>query len=281
MRFIRDGRDISQYVRLDFLFQAYFVAALILVNGITLNETTSPFVFHFPFDSGNPYGADGSTLAQAGFGTFGNPHITTLCVEPTVRALKDAWFQKWFVHRRLRPEAFGGNVEVMRTHQATFPINPELAKSGVLAKTFQKFGTYLLPQAYPEGSPLHPAYCAGHATVAGACVTMLKAFFDESTVMPDPVKINPADGGATTIPYVGPALTVGGELNKLASNIATGRNHAGIHWRSDAVQSMLLGETIGIRILQDMQQDYAEPFCGFTLTKFDGKTIKVGGPTCN
>jgi len=36
------------------------------------------------------------------------------------------------------------------------------------------------------------------------------------------------------IPYVGPPLTVGGELNKLATNIGQGRNWAGIHFRSDA-----------------------------------------------
>ncbi len=73
VRYIRNGRDIGQYVRLDVLYQAYFVAALILINGITLDETTSPFVFRFPFDSGNPYGPDGSTGVQAAFGTFGNP----------------------------------------------------------------------------------------------------------------------------------------------------------------------------------------------------------------
>ncbi len=39
--------------------------------------------------------------------------------------------------------------------------------------------SYLLPMAYPEGCPLHPAYAAGHPTVAGACVTVLKAIFYE------------------------------------------------------------------------------------------------------
>lgn len=44
----------------------------------------------------------------------------------------------------------------------------------------QKYGTYFLPMAFPEGSPTHPSYGSGHATVAGACTTILKAFFDES-----------------------------------------------------------------------------------------------------
>ena len=30
---------------------------------------------------------------------------------------------------------------------------------------------------------MHPAYGAGHATVAGACVTILKAYFDTSAVL--------------------------------------------------------------------------------------------------
>ena len=30
----------------------------------------------------------------------------------TNRALKAAWYQKWSVHRRLRPEEFGGRLQV-------------------------------------------------------------------------------------------------------------------------------------------------------------------------
>jgi hypothetical protein len=40
---------------------------------------------------------------------------------------------------------------------------------------------YLSPAtAFPEVSPSHPSYGSGHATVAGAYVTTLKAFFDEN-----------------------------------------------------------------------------------------------------
>ncbi|MDQ3684062.1 MAG: vanadium-dependent haloperoxidase [Acidobacteriota bacterium] len=275
-RFIRDGRDISQYVRLDILHQAYFVAALILLNGITLNETTSPFLFRFPFDEGNPYGARGSTFAQAAFATFGNPHVMTLVTEPATRALKAVWYQKWLVHRRLRPEEFGGRVEVMRQNLAGSPIHSDLTdRSTVLPRILSQFGSHLLPQAYPEGAPLHPAYGSGHAAVAGACVTMLKAFFDEATVIQEPVRINPADGGQTTVLYEGPELTVSGELNKLASNIATGRNISGVHWRTDGVEAIKLGEAVAISMLRDMRETYSEPFDGFSLTKFDGKTITV------
>ena len=131
----------------------------------------------------------------------------------------------------------------------------------------------LLPQAFPEGSPLHPAYGAGHATVAGACVTILKAWFDGNFVIPEPVL--PDATGQNLVPYVGPPLTVRGELNKIASNVAFGRNIAGVHWRSDATQSLLLGEQIAIDIMQDQRASYNEGFNGFTFVKFDGTTITV------
>jgi hypothetical protein len=136
--------------------------------------------------------------------------------------------------------------------------------------------TFLLPQAFPEGSPLHPSYGAGHATVAGACVTILKAWFDESFVIPNPMV--PNGNGTAMVPYGGPganALTVGGELNKVAANIAIGRNMAGVHWRSDYTESVRLGEAIAIGILEEQQLCYNERHATFTLTKFDGTAVMI------
>src|SRR5215831_1467363 len=82
-----------------------------------------------------------------------------------------------------------------------------------------------------EGSFPFSAYPEGHGTVVGACVTMLKAFFNESFVIPNPVEAS-SDGFSLTA-YTGPSLTVGGELNKLAANVSIGRDIAGVHWRSD------------------------------------------------
>ena len=130
-----------------------------------------------------------------------------------------------------------------------------------------------MPMAFPEGSPTHPAYGAGHATVAGACVTILKAWFDETHVIQNPLV--PDASGTVLTPYVGDPLTVGGELNKIASNVANGRNIAGVHWRSDATESLKLGEAIAISILKDQKNCYNEQFGGFSLTKFDGTTTTV------
>ena len=54
------------------------------------------------------------------------------------------------------------------------------------------------------------------------------------------------------VPYTGldaGQMTVGSELNKLASNIGIGRALSGIHWRQDITQGMLLGEAVAISLL--------------------------------
>jgi len=256
-RYVRNARDMAQYVHLDVLCQQFYQAMLIL------------FTF-CPFNVGNPYN---TSTNQSGFGLFGNPHISGLLPEGCYRALCKQWFQKWFVHRCLRPEAYGGLVHNTLTGAATYPIHPDCLTSTAVATTFSKTGSYLLPQAYPEGSPYHPSYGSGHATVSGFACTILKAFFNGNTVIPSPVQ--PSADGTTLVPYVGPALTVTGELNKLAYNVATGRAMAGIHYRSDSDNSLLLGEAMAIAILRDQRATYNENFAGFTFQKFDGTTITV------
>ncbi len=277
LRFVRNGRDIGQYVHVDALYQAYQVATLILLaNGLKWDEN-NPYGQKPEPGSGTPLpvGMSGAK-AQVAFGTFGGPDILATVCEVSTRALRAVWFQKWLVHRRLRPEAFAGRVEVVRLGRRTlldYPIHSDLFDSNVLNRVFNRYGSHLLPLAFPEGSPLHPAYGAGHATVAGACVTVLKAFFDEDEVVPNPVVAS--SNGRDVEPFVGPPLTVGGELNKLASNIATGRNIAGVHWRTDGVESLKLGERIAINVLRNMRDTFREPFNGYKLTKFDGTTIAI------
>ncbi len=262
-RYIRNGRDIGQWVHTDVLYQAYLQAFLIMCG--TLNA---------PFDAGNPYN---NSVTQEGFGTFGEPHVAVLLSEVATRALKSVWYQKWFVHRRLRPEVYAARVDRTLYHNADYPVHPEILNSISSASRLGGHltpGNALLPMAFPEGSPLHPSYGAGHATVAGACSTILKAFFDESTVIQNPLV--PDSAGLNLVPYSGSEnLTIGGELNKLASNIALARNTSGVHWRSDATESLKLGEALAISILHDQKHCYYENFNGFSLTKFDGTTITV------
>ncbi|MGC2238108.1 MAG: vanadium-dependent haloperoxidase [Pyrinomonadaceae bacterium] len=261
-RYMRNGRDTGQWVHVDVLFQAYFQAFLIIAG------------LGVPADAGNPYA---NSATQIGFGTFGGPHIATLLCEVSTRALKAVWNQKWLVHRRLRPEVFAERVDRTAYHSAGYPVHQEILNSVTTNTRLGgqlPAGNALLPLAFPEGSPTHPSYGAGHATVAGACVTILKAWFKESTVIQNPVV--PDSTGQMLIPYTGgDTLTIGGELNKLASNVALGRNTAGVHWRSDGTESMLLGEAVAISILRDAKYCYNETFNGFSLTKFDGTIVTV------
>jgi len=259
--YIKSGRDLGAWVHTDITFQAYLCAAQwLLTHGATLNP-------------GNPYLF---IKNQAGVHTFGGQHILDLLGEVSNRALKAMWYQKWFVHRALRPIAYGGLVHNTITGTADYPIHADVLNSSAPAQIFSKNGSYLLPAAYPEGNPQHPSYGEGHGVIAGACVTALKAFFNESFVIPTPVVAS--DDGKSLLPYSGSdagQITVGGELNKLANNVALGRDLAGVHWRSDAEQALLLGEAVAIGILRDQRSTYNEPFGGFTFTKFDGATITV------
>jgi hypothetical protein len=267
LRYMRNGRDIGEWVHIDVLFQAYFQAFLILAG---LNA---------PLDDNNPYN---NSPNQIGFATFGGPHIATLLCEVSTRALHAVWYQKWIVHRRLRPEVFAARVDRTAYAGAGYPVHPEILAdigSNTRLGGYLPAGNALLPMAFPEGSPTHPAYGAGHATVAGACVTILKAWFKETTPivnLTQPLQVS--DDGLTLTNYTGAdagQMTVGGELNKIAANVAVGRNIAGVHWRSDATESMKLGESIALKIMAEQRPTYNEPFNGFSVTKFDGTTVTV------
>ncbi|MEL3972128.1 vanadium-dependent haloperoxidase [Rossellomorea oryzaecorticis] len=258
-RYIRTARDMAEFVYNDRSVESGLAASLIILRYGTA-----------AWDKNNPY-LDSDT--QIGFSTFGVPHILDFVTRAARPGLEAAWFQKWLVHRRLRPEEFGGRIHNKLMGKADYPIHPDVLNSEALAKIYETYGSYLLPQAYPEGCPLHPAYPAGHAAFVGAMVTMLKALFDESFVIPDPV-IATSDG-LQLIDYEGPPLTVGGELNKLAYNIANGRDAAGVHFRASGLNGLNLGEQAAIGILRDYKATYNEDFEGFTFTKFDGRTITI------
>ncbi|MDQ6708283.1 MAG: vanadium-dependent haloperoxidase, partial [Acidobacteriota bacterium] len=230
---------------------------------------------------------------EIGMQTFGFQHISSMLLEVMNRALKAVWYQKWPIHRRLRPEAFGGRLHRQETGAATYGIDASYKNSPLFKPTgaYSVFlhnqrqnankrsdiehntGTYLLPMEFAEGSPLHPSYGAGHATVAGACATILKAFFPEDQVIASPVVSN-AEGTAL-LPYTGPdTLRVGGEIDKLASNISLGRNFAGMHWRSDHTASIRLGEKIGISMLYDQCRLCNESY-RFKFHRFSGALVQI------
>ena len=271
-RYMYNGRSISRWVHLDILFQAYFEACLIMAVQAA-NTAALPFVAELglgvPYNPGNPYNYSST---QVGFGTFGVPMIKGLMCEVATRALKAVWYQKWYVHRRLRPEEFGERVDRTLNGIIEYPINCEVLDSQAVQEISHR--RYVLPTrrrsrkgarcTRPMRGPRrrrrgvrdHPQ---GHVR---------RRFVIENPVMAT------ADG-LSIAPYSGPPLTVGGELNKLATNVAFGRNLAGVHWRSDAETALRLGEAVAISILRDQKACYNESFDGFTFTKFDGTQITV------
>ena len=256
-RYMINGRDLANWVHVDVIWQAYHMATLSL------------FTMEAPYNPTNPYL---TSLNQEGFATFGAADVVTKVSEVATHALHAVWNQKWRVHRRQRPEAFGGRVHVHKTMGATYPIDASALNSMANSIFFAQHSSYLLPQAYPEGSPMHPSYGAGHATVAGACVTVLKAFFDGSWVIPDPVE--PSPDGSALLPLA-QNLTVQGELDKLANNIALGRNIAGVHWRTDGTESLAMGEQVAIEFLRDYKNTYSERFTGWSFVNFEGRRVNI------
>ncbi len=258
-RYIRCPRDLTQFVHVDFSFMAYLNACLIL-QGMGAGAISPA----------NPYN---SSQNQSGFTTFGPPEALELVTLACNVSLRAAWSQKFMVHRRLRPEVFAGRIHNNLTAGTAYPIHSDILNSQALAAVSSANHSYLLPQAYPEASPTHPSYPAGHAVLSGACATMLKAFFNESFVIPKPVVAS--DDGLSLIPYTGSSLTVGDELNKLAANIAISRNAAGVHYRSDGIEGIKFGEAVAIAMLHDIAATVNENFQGFSFTKFDGTKITI------
>lgn len=314
-RFLTTPRDLATYVHFDALYQAYLNACLILL-GIQAKA-----------DSGLP--EENAHKTRTPFASFGGPHVLTLVTESATRSLKAVRRQKYNHHLRARPEAIGALAALAKTDRASSLCQAEAyarahvdkleaavdgSGSSLMAAVARhnndrsvesksdgnlpdiSSANYLLPMAFPEGSPMHPAYGAGHATVAGSCVTMLKAFFetfriDESgaeTWEPLPLnevgKDNPiqrivvpeANGSAlreSTLDSAG-ELTLLGELNKLAANISIGRNMAGVHFYSDYFDSLRMGERIAVGMLKEQMHTYPESV-RMRLLSFDDDRITI------
>ncbi len=325
-RFIHTPRDLATFVHFDALYQAYLNACLILLsNGTAFDPAFDRLSGSSEFKGlVNPVGPQSVATNTGGFALYGGPHILTLVTEVATRALKAVRFQKFNNHIRLRPEALAGRLEKSKQIEKCHPelcgafsktlndLNPTAKEIRKHNKSCSQPGkntdTILLPMAFAEGSPMHPAYGAGHATVAGACVTILKAFFDTSAMLVEigdrigfytreqidtiqqdmqkksgkPVKVRflqfqtNKDGMKLVDSEIKCPLTLEGELNKLAANISIGRNMAGVHYFSDYYDSARMGEEIAIGILEEQALCYPhDPFV-LSVPTFDGDVVRIG-----
>ena len=271
-RYPRSVRDLGHIAGQDVIYSTYFRAVMIFrlsFGGALMDQNylyrTTPG--HFGF-------------ATLGFGDF------VVDLAAACQGERPTWYSKWQLHRFLRPEEYGGLVHRLLAEGADYPIHPSLLASPVLGKVFDlnkasnqargqgSDGSYFLGQMFRQGCPTHPSYPAGHAFTAGASVTVLKAWWNEDIGFPGPRQ--PTADGTTFVAYPG-ALSIGGELNKLAYNLSFGRDMSGVHWRVDDVAGLLQGEEFAIRHLSEKVRTYPEPFAGFTLRKFEGTQIVITG----
>ena len=294
-RYIVTGQDMCERVHDDPPFRQLQKAAQVLL--FSMNAPLDPGIPYTlkPFDKPSPSSRDVDDFtAQTTlpFNDFGPLYVEKKVLEATEHGQKAAWHKKWNVHRRLRPEEYGGRVQAALgdglstpdgvDYEALVPEN--LLDSEALARTRDEFGSYLLPQSYAEGSPTHPSYPAGHSVVAGAGATVLKALFDGDYEFPASEKVVPTRDGSeletaeeTDVQGIDEELTVRGELNKLASNMALGRNRAGIHYRTDGIEGLRLGEQAAIRFLEDQLTlpTRVQGDLRLTFESFDGEKVTV------
>lgn len=321
-RYITTPRDLATYVHYDALYQAYLNACLLLLNSGT--KTSKGFPEPSPTGRRSAFATFGGphilslvtevatrclkavrrqkfnyhrrarpevvggrlTLIAHGDGDQLHNKSKHLCAEPNKTTKKI--FEKLLAdipveirdavikHNKEQNSSIKKDWRRIKCDVDAYPggLNDDL--------------NLLLPMAFPEGSPMHPAYGAGHATVAGGCVTMLKGFFemfedaDAGTLRKLEFPCTgygyfvPSNDGKTLNGVKEKPLTIQGELNKLAANISIGRNMAGVHYYSDYYDSLRMGERVAVGILLEQAICYGDAI-EMTFDSFDGDRIAIYG----
>lgn len=267
LRYCSTPRDLASVMHVDFVYQQLLYAALILMG--------APRHSAFP-----------NLAKEAPFVTNGGPVDLGCAVTEVARhALKAAWVQKWRHHLKLRPEAMAARI--VKELDGVLPsgtVHADAISSATIdavkAYNLLKGGENkpFLPLQVAEGSPTHPAYPAGHSTISGACVTIIKLFIADGSFSSLGLGVKESLDGSTLSTYTGAdasQMTIHGELNKIASNVAMGRNMCGVHYRSDGDEGMKLGEKVAIQYFKDLRAQQNENIGKVTIVKFDGTEEEV------
>lgn len=288
-KYVYSPRALASIVHRDPLFQFYYNAAL--VANLTMN----------------PVGFDNSTINSTVWTDGGGPSILAAVTDVALGALHATWYQKYGLTLCVRPEVMAQRIYLSHSNGTLRTNVPKLqdvydnsnicnilplVNADNIAHGGEALGgqNYHLNVLYNEGSPTHPSLPAGHAVISGACCTVLKAMITTHDNMGAKL---PWVGGSRTaliadatgdnlVSYGGidvGNMTIVGELNKLASNIAIARNMAGVHYRADGDLGILSGEEYAITYLQDKIKEFGAHengmFVGFDLEKFDGSRVLI------
>jgi membrane-associated phospholipid phosphatase len=254
-RYISTGRDLASYFRGHTLILPYVRAVGVLFNA------------EAPFNAGIPVNS-----SFTGFSNFGRPDIEA-CLGAVSRLAALAAFCQKVKALYIRPEEVGILINRVRLglnlcHNPT--LSDEILDSAILGDIFNAYGNYLLPQAYPEGSPASPSYPSVHAVVAGACITVLKFFFNGQWNL----NLMEPDIGATSLISTGLMSNLSNELDKLASNVGMARIFAGVNYRMDIIGGIRLGEQVALRFLREHVEKY--PQCvNIQITLYNGDIVYI------
>jgi len=312
-RYVHSGRVLGSIVHGEPPFKHYYDAALasVALLGPWIEEVGTPAV-------------DGVRHpAVAASTTAGQDDLLTSVAEVTLRALRQSYAYKWLSHRKMRPDQAAMRLDTFRRADALGAPARAARDATALAATLvdQFFGdstvkaafmeeladanaaragerNYLLASLY-EG-PGHPSSTHGHAVVAGAATTVLKAMLTTTHPTTDAplhfgttgaealgrfvnVRTATTDGASVTSADLSEetrrTMTLEGELDKLAHNLGAGRNWAGVHFRTELEYSLALGEAVGVAYLRDKVCEYrvarTNSFAGWNLRLFNGTRLRL------
>jgi hypothetical protein len=192
-RYIATGRDLAEYVHVSPAL--YWAASLLL--GTAAGGPDPRYAGLYPLAQpalypANPYRLS-RTQVTAG-ASFGLPYVQALLAMGTSYVVRASYWQKYYVHRTVRPEAYGGLAhQRLANGVSDYPLHDDFLRSQALERSRAKNGTYLLSQTYPEAAPFHSTYPGGATSVGAVTATLLKAFFDESRIITDPMQPDPPD----------------------------------------------------------------------------------------
>jgi hypothetical protein len=224
------GRGLASLAHQD---QPYLIPLFVACQ---LLAASAPLSSRFPLLANEaPFVTGGGALA-----------LQCALATATEKAMRLCWRAKFRYHRerpeRLWREGVAGN------------LHPDFL--GIGGWIVEQVGDYL-PMIYAEGSPIHPDYPSGHATIAGVCGGILMAWFADSPVASLGIK------------------SVHAEIRQIMWAMSIGRNWAGIHTRSSLLEGLRLGIRVARSHLSAMKANNPEPIGTAQFADFDGQTITV------
>ena len=232
-RDIITARDLTEWLHRDFSHQGGTNAVFILMaSGVG-------------FAPGNPYL---TSATQSSNQTLGPAQILDLVASIANLSLQACWYHKWSVHRRIRPEEFGGSLRNKLVLGLQRPVHQQLLNSAALAAVHSRFGSALLPMAYPKDAPssgLSGRTCDLRWCVGNYAEGVLQ--HERGDDVNRGAQRRRVGAAARTRPHHSPRATRLTSWHRMWRSVEC---IGGVHWRSDSVQGMLLGESCAIAVLR-------------------------------